>query len=178
MNETSEPISSLSLKDISIRPIIRSELPELEWEGEYSRFRFSYAQTFERTITGQSLMWVIVLNQKDIIGQVFIQLHSDRPELADGKIRAYLYAFRIREKYRSMGIGAIAMDFVEEDLRGRGYQIITLNVAKDNYGAQRLYQRRGYRITANEPGIWSYIDNNGIIQQVEEPAWRMEKQLV
>lgn len=76
-----------------------------------------------------------------------------------------------------MGLGTRVMEIVEEDLRARGFQIVTLNVAKDNPGAQRLYERRGYVRVAHEPGIWSYPDENGVWHTVVEPAWRMEKNL-
>ena len=121
--------------------------------------------------------WVADLPGAGLIGQVFVQLTCDRFELADGRQRAYLYSFRIRPAYRSQGLGTLIMKTVEEDLRRRRYRFITLNVAKDNYPAQRLYQRLGYYIVAHEPGIWSYQDDQGIWHHLEEPAWRMEKRL-
>jgi len=101
----------------------------------------------------------------------------DRSELADGSRRAYLYSFRIRPQFRRAGLGTKIMEMVEEFLRHRGFQSVTLNVAKTNVDAQRLYLRRGYHFVAHEPGIWSYPDEKGAWHQVEEPAWRMEKRL-
>ena len=69
------------------------------------------------------------------------------------------------------------MEVVEDDLRKRGFQYVTLNVARDNPRAQQLYIRRGFRVVAPEPGVWSYQDEKGIWHRVEEPAWRMEKGL-
>jgi ribosomal protein S18 acetylase RimI-like enzyme len=121
--------------------------------------------------------WVADLPVVGVIGQVFVQLTCDRPELADGYQRAYLYSFRIRPAYRSHGLGTLIMEAVENDLRRRQFRIITLNVAKDNFSAQRLYRRRGYYIVAHEAGIWSYPDQDGVWHHMEEPAWRMEKRL-
>jgi ribosomal protein S18 acetylase RimI-like enzyme len=69
------------------------------------------------------------------------------------------------------------MHFIEDDLDRRGFKFVTLNVAKDNPKALRLYRRLGYRIIGSRPGIWSYTDNEGRVQYVEEPAWRMMKRL-
>jgi ribosomal protein S18 acetylase RimI-like enzyme len=128
-------------------------------------------------VQGLSLLWVAELPPQGLIGQVFIQLQCDRPELCNGIDRAYLYSFRVRPAFRNHGIGNLIMDIVEEDLRLRGFDWVTLNVARDNLAAQRLYQRRGYRIVSPEPGRWSYIDDQGHMQEVVEPAWRMEKKL-
>lgn len=163
------------VQKVDIRAIRKSDLPSLEWDGEYKHFRRVYADAYRRTERGGLLMWVADLPGAGVIGQVFIQLASDRKELADGCRRAYLYSFRIKPEYRSAGLGARMLDFVESDLKPRGYGIITLNVAKDNHAAQRLYERHGYHIVAHEPGVWSYPDERGRWRMVNEPAWRMEK---
>ncbi len=67
------------------------------------------------------------------------------------------------------------MEVAEKDLRDRYYQWTTLNVARTNERARNLYECLGYKVVAPEPGRWSYLDDKGIRQYVEEPAWRMEK---
>ncbi len=163
------------LDQVIIRPVVGSDLPAMEWDGEFAHFRRVYAEAYQRMQRGYSVLWVADLPGTGLVGQVFIQLICDRPELADGYERAYLYSFRVRDAFRSQGLGSIIMDVVEDDLRQRGFQYVTLNVARDNPRAQQLYLRRGYRVVAPEPGVWSYQDENGDWHQVEEPAWRMEK---
>ncbi len=177
MSITAPPTGTTWLGEVRIRLIQESDLPALEWEGEFTHFRRLYADAYRRFEQGLNLMWVADWPQVGLIGQVFIQLDCDRPELCNGIDRAYLYAFRIRPEYRNVGLGSKMMDIVEEDLRLRDFRWLTLNVARDNVKAQRLYYRRGYRIVAPEPGRWSYIDDQGRIREVVEPAWRMEKRL-
>lgn len=165
------------LNRVVIRQAELSDLPGLEWEGEFTHFRRVYADAYRRSQRGMSIIWVAVFPPQGIIGQVFIQLVCDRAELADGRTRAYLYSFRVRPDYRSAGLGTRMMEVVEEDIRRRGMMYLTLNVAKDNPRAQQLYERRGYRRVAHEPGLWSYPDENGVWRSMEEPAWRMEKNL-
>jgi ribosomal protein S18 acetylase RimI-like enzyme len=165
------------LPHVCIRHLMEEDLSALEWEGEYRHFRRVYADALLRMLRGEAVHWVAVLPGAEIIGQVFIHLHSERTELADGQRRAYLYSFRIRPPYRGQGLGTRMLHVVENDLRARHYHMLTLNVAKENLAARRLYERVGFHVTAHEPGIWSYLDPEGNLCQVEEPAWRMEKNL-
>lgn len=173
-----EQIQELSpVNKIKIRHIMKDDLPALEWNGEFRHFRKVYADAYQRVLNGLSLIWVLELPDTGIIGQLFVQLKCDRPELADGKNKAYMYAFRIQPVFRSQGFGERMMQVIQNDLWQRGFKTLTLNVAKDNLRAQKLYLRLGFAITADEPGNWSYPDDRGIWQQVHEPAWRMEKYL-
>lgn len=178
MTEAQHPNTHQSwLSQVVVRPMVQRDLPALEWEGEYIHFRRLYAAAFERMRRGNAVLWVADLPPDQIIGQVFIALVSDRPELADGRERAYLYSFRIKPQWRGAGLGTRMLSQVESDLRRRGYKAVTLNVALVNTDAQRLYLRCGYRMLAPDPGIWSYQDHLGVWQRVEEPAVRMIKYL-
>ena len=165
------------LPDVKIRLVQPEDLRAMEWDGEFRHFRNIYADAYARYLRGLSVLWVAELPNIGLIGQVFIQLRTDRLELADGRERAYLYSFRVKPPYRSGGLGTQILNVVEDDLIQRGFHILTLNVAKDNFRAQELYKRCGYTIVAPEPGIWSYMDPDGVWHRVEEPAWRMEKKL-
>lgn len=176
--ENSVVISSVensAEEKIEIRPLIASDLAALEWEGEYKHFRNLYADLFEKIQNGHSHAWVAVNDHNYMVGQVFLQMRSDRLELADGWNRAYLYSFRIRPLYRNLGIGTHMLKVLEDFLVKEGYTRVTLNVARDNLAAVRLYHRYGYKIVAEEPGIWTYPDDEGTWQTVNEPSWRMEK---
>lgn len=153
------------------------DLPDLEWEGEFAHYRKVYAEAYGRVQKGLALIWIAELTGVGLLGQAFTQLNCDRPELADGMERAYLYSFRIKPKYRSAGLGERLLLTIEDYFRQQGFTYLTLNVAKDNLAAQRFYWRYGYRTVAHEPGVWSYPDQFGVWHQVEEPAWRMEKPL-
>jgi len=177
MSTIAPPTDRTWIDEVRIRLIQESDLPALEWEGEFTHFRRVYSDAYRRFVQGISLMWVADWPPLGLIGQVFLQLDCDRPELCNGIDRAYLYAFRIRPAFRNFGLGGKMMDVVEKDLRLRGFRYITLNVAQVNVGAQRLYYKRGYRIMAPEPGRWTYTDDQGHIREVIEPAWRMEKHL-
>lgn len=169
--------STFNLQHLRVRPAVRDDLPDLEWGGEYTHFRRLYAEAYELTRRGTTLIWLADLDPVGVIGQAFVSLKSARAELADGLSRAYVYAFRVKPQYRGQGVGTKIMSVIEADLLQRRYQSLTLNVAKDNPSARRLYERLGYAVIGSDPGQWSYVDHKGRRQQVIEPAWRMEKRL-
>jgi ribosomal protein S18 acetylase RimI-like enzyme len=165
------------LNDLNFRHIQKSDLPALEWDGEFSHFRRLFIEAYQSAMQGRAVLWLAEVVNMDLIGQVFVQLNSGRPELADGSFRAYVYGFRIKPAYRGYGVGSRFLDVVEADLIKRGYSRVTLNVGRDNPDARRLYERCGYQVVAAEPGRWSYLDQNGKRHEVHEPSWRMEKVL-
>ena len=176
MNEIGTTTAQVTwLNQVIIRKVEKEDLPALEWEGEYSHFRVIYQDAFRRSQRGLSVLWVAELPSKGLIGQVFIQLHCDRPELCNGIDRAYLFGFRVRPTFRGCGVGSRMMSVLERDLIERSYSYLTLNVARENLDAIRLYQRHGFHIVAPEPGRWQYVDDMGQTREVHEPAWRMEK---
>jgi ribosomal protein S18 acetylase RimI-like enzyme len=159
------------------RQVTKADLPALEWGDEYQKYRRMYANLYRNTQSGRTLIWIVETPRREMIGQAFVMLKSDEREAADGETRAYIFAFRVKPAWRNRGIGTDLMAFVEQDLRERGFSFVTLNVAKDNPGARRLYERLGYKVIGSKPGIWSFKDHEGNVQHVEEPAWRMMKRL-
>lgn len=128
-------------KQIIIRRAVKRDLPSLEWEGEFSHFRHMFAEAYRLQELGDVLMWVIELPEFGLIGQLFIQLYGPE-QIQTTKIKyAYIYGFRIRPDYRGLGIGSRLLKTVESDLVRRGFKRISLNVARDNDDARRLYEK-------------------------------------
>lgn len=165
------------MKPVFIRQAKRDDLIDLEWDGEYTHFRRLYADTYSMVEQGKAIIWIAESDGAGLIGQCFVSLKGNRPELADGMTRAYVYGFRIRPDYRSQGIGTRMMYTLEEDLWSKGFRQVTLNVGKDNQDARRFYIRLGYKVVGDDPGRWSYIDDKGKRRDMHEPAWRMMKSL-
>ena len=162
---------------VVIRQANRLDLPSLEWEGEYTHFRRLYADAYTMVEQGNAIIWIAEEDGNGLIGQLFVSLLGNRPELADGVTRAYIYGFRVRPQFRNNGIGTMIMHAIEDDIRERGFRQITLNVGQDNHAARRFYERLGYKVVEPDPGRWSYIDDKGKRRDVLEPAWRMLKDL-
>lgn len=162
---------------VCIRQAEKADLTALEWDGEYTHFRRLYADTFMLVEQGMASIWIAEMDGSGLIGQCFVSLKRNRPELADGSVRAYIYGFRVKPTYRNRGIGTHIMTTIEEDLRERKFQQVTLNVGQDNHAARRFYERLGYVVVGSDPGYWTYIDDKGRRIDMHEPAWRMVKTL-
>lgn len=168
---------SVNLDLLVLRTITEEDLPDLEWNGEYTHFRRLFRNAYENQCKKNAVLWIAELPGAGIMGQAFVQLIGSRPELADGHLRAYIYSVRVKSPYRNLGIGNQIMKNAEDDLLQRGFSYATLNVGKDNPNAKRFYEQLGYAAIANEHGNWSYLDHRGKRHHVHEPAWRMQKKL-
>ena len=159
-----------------IRPANAADLPKLEWFGQYWHYRKIFERTFREHLQGRRLMLVADVNGFPV-GQVFIQFESIERRFADGRERAYLYSLRVLTPFQKRGLGTQLIMAAEEYIRARGCQWITIAVAKDNLGAQRLYGRLGFTVFSEDPGKWSFIDPGGRRHFVDEPCWVMQKPL-
>ena len=165
------------LARIRFRKADEADLLEIEWEGAYKNFRRVYQDVYQRAGRGLAVMWVAELPEFGLVGQAFVQLKMHDQTCADGRTRAYIHSFRVRPAMRNRGLGTALMDVVEQDLIQRGFREVTLNVAEENEGALRLYNRLGYTVLKKIPGRWSYYDEKGKLQKVVEPGYRLIKYL-
>lgn len=167
-----------ALEGYTIRPLRSEDALALEWEGEFTHFRRVYARAFERARAGRAVLWGLEEARGELVGQLFVLLHNEKdPEMADGRLAAFIHSFRIRPQHRNRGLGSRLLSFAEADLLGRGYSFVSLNVAQDNPSAMRLYQRLGYEKMHAITGYWSFQDHEGVLRQLHEPGWRMGKEL-
>ena len=169
------PTYDLHLK-CTIRPAVEGDLPKLEWGGQYIHFREIYRRTFLEQQNRRRLMLVADIGGYPV-GQIFLQFSSGDLSFADGHDRAYLYSLRVMEPFQRQGLGTRLIQAAEDLLRERGFHWTTIAAARDNPGAQRLYQRLGYKIFTEDPGRWEYIDHEGKVRTVVEPCYVMEKRI-
>lgn len=159
---------------ITLRIAEKSDIPRLEWYGQYRHYRNLFRRVYREQLRGRRLILVADCNGFPI-GHVFIQFKSTNAHIADGVDRAYLYAFRVMEMFQGRGIGTRLIGEAESILVDRGFCSVTIAAAKINIRALNLYERLGYHIVGDDPGKWSYVDHLGRIRQVEEPCWVLEK---
>lgn len=161
---------------IVIRLATASDLPKLEWYGQFTHFRTLFTRTFREQQQGQRLMLVADCNNFPV-GQVFVQLHNQEFHPSKGQKRAYLYSLRVMDMFQGKGIGTRLLQQAESIVSKAGYSWTSIAAAKDNPPARRLYQKHGYRVFAEDAGNWNYVDHEGKVQYVHEPCWVLEKRL-
>ncbi len=160
---------------VLIREARESDLSALEWEGAFTHFRGLYRRSFLEAQSGRRVM-LVAEAASQIVGQLFVQLDFPTAPGGDGRTTAYLYSFRVRPEYRNLGIGTQLIQAAEARLQTQGYHRTVISVAVTNVTALKLYEHLGYRVFAEDPGQWSYIDDRGQLQQVNEPSYVLEKE--
>ncbi|MGD8634148.1 MAG: GNAT family N-acetyltransferase [Anaerolineales bacterium] len=161
---------------VRIRPARESDLPALEWDGEYTHFRRVYHQALREAKRDRRLIY-LAETSGEVVGQLFIHLHSIWKNSFTGTQAGYLHSFRVKPRYRSQGIGSRLLDTAENALLDRSYRRAVISVAKVNARAQRLYTRHGYRVYSEDPGEWAFVDHRGNLNKISEPAFVMVKTL-
>lgn len=153
---------------IVIRSARHEDLAKLEWFGSYAHFRNLYQRTWLDHEAGRRLMIVADLHNFPV-AQVWLDVIPND--------FAYLYAFRVFEPLRGLGIGTKLMQAAHQLAWQHGYRQVQLAVEKSNHAARRLYERHGYQIFGQQVDVWSYTDQYGVVQWVEEDVYKMRRWL-
>lgn len=161
---------------VRIRTARESDLPALEWDGEYTHFRRVYRQAMREAQRDRRLIY-LAETTGEVVGQLFVHLHSIWKNSFGGAQAGYLHSFRVKPRFRSQGIGTRLLQTAEEALLERSYKRAVISVAKVNTRAQSLYHQHGYRIYTDDPGEWAFVDHRGILKRISEPAYVMVKTL-
>ncbi len=161
---------------VKIRPAVYEDLPKLEHEGHFTKFRNLFRRAYREQQNGRRLMLIADSNDYPV-GRLFILYTSSDHNIADGRQRAYLYSFFVMAPFRGYGIGTAMVEHAESILISQDFRYVTIAVAKENIGALRLYERLGYKTVRDDSGQWSYTDHNGRTHRIREPCWILEKNL-
>jgi ribosomal protein S18 acetylase RimI-like enzyme len=162
--------------DLLIREATEQDLPALEWEGEFIRYRRLYQQAMNEAKKGKRAILVAEVGDR-VIGQLFINYHSTWRNTFFGHHAGYLHSFRVKPEYRSQGVGRNLICKAESLLKQRGFKRTVISVAESNEAALRLYRSLGYDLYRRDPGRWSFMDHNNQVQHVSEPAFILRKLL-
>ena len=142
--------------------------------GSISDTGWSISAAYAEALRGRRIL-LVAEAAGHVVGQIFVQIDSAF-SAGDGRA-AYLYALRVRPEVRNRGIGTELVREAEAMLRQRGFLRALISVAKENQAARRLYERLGYQVFGEDPGNWSFFDDQGQVQEVHEPAFLLDKQL-
>ena len=160
---------------VALRLATYSDLPKLEWYGQYTHFRTLFRRTYREQLQQRRLMLIADCNDFPI-GHVFVQLNRGDGGRY-GKRNAYLYSLRVMDMFRGQGIGTMLIREAEVLTAEQGFGWATIAAAKDNPRARRLYERLGYRVVGDDEGKWSYLDHENRMRYVHEPCWVLEKRI-
>jgi ribosomal protein S18 acetylase RimI-like enzyme len=164
------------LSPLQIRRVKQSDLPALEWEGQFTHFRKVYQHAFEEAQRGDRVLLVAESDGK-LIGQIFIHLNPRNLGTNVSVPTAYLHSFRVRSAYRNVGVGSKLLSHAEEVMRQMGIQLAVIAVSKSNPRALGFYQKWGFSVFREDAGRWSYLDHLGRLRDVHDPSYLLQKAL-
>ena len=159
-----------------IREARESDLPALEWDGEYAHFRRVYRQAMDEVKLGRRIVLVSDV-EGEVVGQIFIHLRSKWNQYFAPERTGYLHSFRVKPSFQMKGIGTRLIHEAEERLLDYDYNRVVISVAKDNDLARSIYEKLGYTIFAEDSGEWSFFDDRGELRHIIEPSFILLKAL-
>ena len=98
---------------------------------------------YQNISTGNAVFWTLD-HDGELIGELYIFSDLDDKDFADGKTKAYLCAFRIKESYRGQGLGSALLEYVLKRLQESGIQEVTIGVEESEEANVALYRRFGF----------------------------------
>lgn len=164
------------ISSVRIRRVKKSDLPALEWEGQFTHFRKVYEHAFKEAERGDRVLLVAEANDK-LIGQIFIHLNAINLGTKLSVPTAYLHSFRVRSEYRNLGVGSKLLSHAEKLMRQMGIQLAVIAVSKSNPRALGLYEKWGFSVFREDSGQWSYLDHLGRLQEVHDPSYLLQKDI-
>lgn len=126
-----------------VRKLRTTELPLLPQLFNYKNVDEMIAENTKDIENGIIDIFALFDGTK-IIGELRVKYISDDNRFAEKGKRAYLYAFRIHQKYQSKGLGNFLLENVLNILQGNGYREFSVGVEDDNSKARYMYAKHGF----------------------------------
>ena len=102
------------LDHVTIRLLREEDLPALEWDGEYIRYRKVYQEVYRNSQRGISLPYVAETPEDGIIGQVFLTRKDPNPSYSPRSRSFFLSCSsdndRARRFYEKHGFRIVRLD--------------------------------------------------------------------
>ena len=166
------------LNNIYIRLLREEDLPALEWDGEFKRYRRIYQEIFRNEQKGISIPLVAETAADGLVGQVFLSQKEPNPAYGISRRYFFLSSFRIKPTFRDHGLGSLLLRECEKQVRLHRLRDIYLNCAKDNNRARWFYLDHGFRVIRSEDGEWSYVNDEGFVVTETQHSYLMWKKLL
>ena len=162
-------------EEVNIRLLREEDLPALEWDGEYKRYRRIYREIFHNFQKGISFPLVAETARDGVIGQVF--LTRKEPNLKFSAFHRYFFlsSFRVKPQFRKMGVGSRMLELCERHVKQHHLRDIFLNCDVSNHRARWFYLDHGFQVIRIDESDWSFVDDEGFVVTEHQHAYLMKK---
>ena len=156
---------------VTIRRSVAGDLPGLEWFGVHTPHREIIATAFRNQEGKQGFLLVADVNGFPV-GQIGVDAVRKR-HLG----RATLWALRVFQPFRGLGIGRRLMQAAEQASAGCGFTAVELGVDRDNASVLPFYEGLGYAHCGTERGHFRYRTPKSAAVHIPIDQWLLSKRL-
>ena len=126
-----------------VRKIKTTDLPLLTQLFNYKDVNDMIAEN-TRDIEAGIIDIFALFDGAKIIGELRVKYISDDNRFTEKGKRAYLYAFRVHQKYQGKSLGNFLIENVLATLKENGYNEFTVGVEDSNARARYMYKKHGF----------------------------------
>ena len=163
------------LSTVVIRLWRESDLPALEWDGEYSCYRRVYKNVFQNSFRGITRPFVAETAADGIIGQVILTERPPSETYDPNRYTYFLTSFRVKPAFRNRGLGSRMLVVCGETARRHKITSIFLNCSRENSAGKHFYLMNGFSVVREELTSWSYVDPAGVLHNQQELSYLMRR---
>ena len=150
------------------RTAIESDLPKLEWFGQFFEHRQIIGEAFGAQRRGEGLILVAAVDDFPV-AQLWVRLPPSR--------LPRFWAFRVMQPLQGLGIGSHLLRLGEKVLISLRFASCEVGVEKSDVAVRRLYEKMGYRLTHGQIEGYSYVTPNGEVRTGKADQWILQKKL-
>ena len=171
----------MSWADISIMPIAKEDVPQLERHINFDWAAFG--KNAERCIKQEEgdVTYLLAWLEDLPVGHALIEWDGPDAEPMASQLLSCpeIEDLFVVPKYRQVRVGSLMLDHAESLAIQRGYIQIGLGVSIDNPRARHLYERKGYQDAGfgEYTSSWFYLDRDGQEQRATEVCNYLVKRL-
>ena len=165
------------LDTVKIRLMREEDLPALEWDGEFRRYRRIYQEVYRNSQKGISIPLVAETDEDGLVGQVFLSQKEPNPNYTSNSRYYFLSSFRVKPQFRDLGLGSLLLLSCEKQVKLHRLRDIYLNCSVENHRARWFYEEHGFRVVRIDENNWTFVNDEGFVVSEPQHAYLMKKTL-
>jgi GNAT superfamily N-acetyltransferase len=139
-----------------------TDVPKLEWSGEFTEHRQIIADAFAAQARGEGLILVAAVDDFPV-AQIWVKFSPGHPPR--------LWAFRVMRRFQRMGLGSRLLRFAEDILAKRNFEVCEIGAEKWNREARKFYEHMGYQLACEQVEEYSYTTPEGELRTGAPDQW-------
>lgn len=165
------------LGQVNVRKMRESDLPLIEWDGEYTRYRKVYQEVYRNQQLGVTTALIAESPDDGIVAQIFLTKKNPNEVFSPNERYLFISSFRVKKPFRNRGLGTLLLKMAELFAKKEGLPLLILNCAQANQEGLAFYKNAGFEGYRIDDGKWRYIDHEGNVREECEPAFSMRKRV-